>query len=59
MRDIVGPEVGQKLTPVWGIDDEGELRSCWKEIGVENLWLMMGTSCSTLLVHICTDVCHR
>lgn len=45
IRDIVGPEVGKKLTPVWGIDDEGELRSCWKEIGVENLWLMMGTSC--------------
>lgn len=42
IRDIVGPEVGKKLTPVWGIDDEGELRSCWKEIGVENLWLMMG-----------------
>ena len=31
MRNIVEPEVGEKLTPVWGIDDEGELRSCWKE----------------------------
>ncbi|KAI0344345.1 FAD/NAD-P-binding domain-containing protein [Trametopsis cervina] len=42
IREIVGEEVGQKLTPVWGLDDEGELRSTWKEIGVPNLWLMMG-----------------
>jgi hypothetical protein len=43
IRNIVGEEEGKKLTPVWGIDDEGELRSCWKEIGLENVWLMMGT----------------
>ena len=43
MRNIVGPEEGKKLTPVWGIDSEGELRSCWKECGLENMWLMMGT----------------
>ena len=49
IRTIVGEEVGKKLTPIWGIDSEGELRSCWKEIGVPNLWLMMGEPCAALL----------
>lgn len=42
MRDILGPELGKKLTPVWGIDEEGEIRSAWKELGIENCWAMMG-----------------
>lgn len=42
IRDIVGEELGKKITPVWGVDSEGEIRSAWKEIGAENLWLMMG-----------------
>lgn len=42
MRDILGPELGKKLTPVWGIDGEGEIRTAWKEAGLENLWVMMG-----------------
>ncbi|KAI0809187.1 FAD/NAD(P)-binding domain-containing protein [Irpex lacteus] len=42
IRDLVGEELGKKITPIWGLDDEGELRSCWKELGVENMWLMMG-----------------
>lgn len=42
MRDILGPELGKKLNPVWGIDDEGEIRTAWKEAGLKNCWLMMG-----------------
>ena len=42
IREIVGEELGQKITPIWGLDEEGELRTCWKEIGISNLWLMMG-----------------
>ena len=42
MRDILGPELGKKLTPIWGIDEEGEIRTAWKEAGLENLWVMMG-----------------
>ena len=44
MRTIVGEEVGEKLHPIWNLDYEGETRGAWKEIGVENLWCMMGTS---------------
>ena len=42
MRDILGPELGKKLSPVWGIDEEGEIRGVWKDLGVENAWVMMG-----------------
>ncbi|KAI0697450.1 FAD/NAD(P)-binding domain-containing protein [Cytidiella melzeri] len=42
IRNIIGPELGDKLAPIWGLDNEGELRSCWKELAVPNAWLMMG-----------------
>lgn len=42
IRELVGEEIGKKLTPIWGLNDEGEIRSCWKEMGVDNMWLMMG-----------------
>jgi thioredoxin reductase len=32
-RDLVGPEVGDKLEDWWGVDYEGELRGAWKPIG--------------------------
>lgn len=42
MREILGPELGKKISPVWGIDEEGEIRGVWKDLGVENCWVMMG-----------------
>ncbi|EKM55953.1 uncharacterized protein PHACADRAFT_144909 [Phanerochaete carnosa HHB-10118-sp] len=42
MREIVEPDVGKRLHPIWNLDHEGETRGAWKEIGVENLWCMMG-----------------
>lgn len=42
IRKIVGEELGTKLAPIWGLDNEGELRSVWKENGAPNLWIMMG-----------------
>lgn len=52
IRALVGEETGKKITPIWGLDDEGELRSCWKELGVPNLWLMMGKCLSTYVCFI-------
>lgn len=61
IRKIVGEEVGNKITPIWGIDEEGELRSAWKELGVPNLWLMMGkcyaTRCEQCLTKSCRKPC--
>ena len=43
MRDILGPELGKKIPPIWGLDDDGEVRTAWKEMGIDNCWAMMGT----------------
>ncbi|KAI0344326.1 FAD/NAD(P)-binding domain-containing protein [Trametopsis cervina] len=41
---ILGDEYDGRLTPVWGLDGEGNTRTAWRELGpdVENAWLMMG-----------------
>ena len=47
VRDsIVGlcePEIAERIKPVWGLDDECEMNSAWRDCGVENLWFMLGT----------------
>jgi hypothetical protein len=40
IRAILGDEY--KLTPIWGLNHEGELRTAWREAGAPNVWYMMG-----------------
>ena len=40
IRAILGDEY--KLTPIWGLNHEGELRTAWRECGAPNVWYMMG-----------------
>ncbi|KAF8815761.1 FAD/NAD(P)-binding domain-containing protein [Phlegmacium glaucopus] len=40
--DMIGPEQGAKLRPIWGLDDEGETNGAWRWSGVENLYMMVG-----------------
>ena len=42
IRKICGDEVGDKCPPIWGLNDEGELRGTWRELGTPGLWYMMG-----------------
>ena len=42
IQKLIGPELGEKLRPLWGLDDEGEMRSVWRGSGVDRLWVMMG-----------------
>jgi putative flavoprotein involved in K+ transport len=42
-RPICGDEVADALSPVWGQDDEGELRSTWRRSGHPHLWFMAGS----------------
>jgi hypothetical protein len=42
IRNIVGEEAGSKVTPIWGLNAEGELRTAWREVGLTNMWYMMG-----------------
>ncbi|KAF2996765.1 hypothetical protein E8E14_003597 [Neopestalotiopsis sp. 37M] len=42
IRDTLGPKVSNSVGPVWGIDEEGEFKSAFRETGVPNLWIMVG-----------------
>jgi len=42
IRAICGNEIGDKLPPIWGLDAEGEINGVWRQLGVPNLWYMMG-----------------
>ena len=42
------PEIAARIKPVWGLDDECEMNSAWRDCGVENLWITLGTCLSYL-----------
>lgn len=42
IKAICGEEIGAKLPPIWGLDPEGEMNGVWRQLGVPNLWYMMG-----------------
>ena len=41
-RKILGGDLGGKVKQIWGLDSDGEPRGAWRDIGVDNLWCMMG-----------------
>lgn len=41
-KKIIGEELGSKVKQIWGLDESGEPRGAWRDIGVENMWSMMG-----------------
>ncbi|TYL46344.1 NADPH-dependent L-lysine N(6)-monooxygenase [Nocardioides sp. BGMRC 2183] len=41
-RRLFGDEVADRCTPVWGLDEEGELRGVWRRSGHDGLWFMGG-----------------
>lgn len=53
IRQICGDEVGHRIPALWGLNDEGELRGVWREIGTPGLWYMMGKSSSPSLLMTC------
>ncbi|KAH9970112.1 FAD/NAD(P)-binding domain-containing protein [Lactifluus volemus] len=42
LRSILGPEVGARLKPIWGLDHEGEIQGAWRDLGIPRVWCMMG-----------------
>ncbi|CAL1697215.1 unnamed protein product [Somion occarium] len=42
IRKLVPGDVGRKLPVIWGLNDEGEIRATWRELGTPGLWYMMG-----------------
>jgi cation diffusion facilitator CzcD-associated flavoprotein CzcO len=43
IRTIMGDEVADKVGPVWGLDEEGEVRAMWRPTGQRGFWLMGGS----------------
>ena len=42
LRNILGPEAGARLRPIWGLDPEGEICGAWRDIGIPRAWYMTG-----------------
>ncbi|KAL4245311.1 FAD/NAD(P)-binding domain-containing protein [Abortiporus biennis] len=42
LRAIVGEELGQKIPVIWGLTPEGEIKGVWRQLGLKNIWYMMG-----------------
>jgi cation diffusion facilitator CzcD-associated flavoprotein CzcO len=43
VRATLGDEVADRVGPIWGMDEEGELNGAWRACGAKNLWIMVGT----------------
>ena len=42
VREILGPEIGDKVGPIWGLDADGELANMFKPTPQEGLWFIGG-----------------
>ena len=42
VKQLVGPDVVKDISPVWGVNAEGELNGVWRWCGVPRLYFMMG-----------------
>lgn len=42
MVDILGDDLARTIGPIWGTNDEGELRGCYVPHSQPNLWMAMG-----------------
>ena len=43
VRAIIGAAVADRVGPIWGLDDEGEVRAMWRPTGQPGFWLMGGS----------------
>jgi putative flavoprotein involved in K+ transport len=43
VRRSLGDEVADRIGPVWGLDDEGELRNMWRPTAQPGLWFNAGS----------------
>ncbi|KAF2014260.1 FAD/NAD(P)-binding domain-containing protein [Aaosphaeria arxii CBS 175.79] len=42
IRSTLGEQIASQCGPIWGIDEEGEFKTAYRETGVSNLWVMVG-----------------
>lgn len=39
---VCGEDVERACKPIWGLDEEVEVKGVWRDLGVPNLWYMSG-----------------
>nr|BDD69309.1 probable indole-3-pyruvate monooxygenase [Verruciconidia persicina] len=42
IRATLGEDIASRVGPIWGVDEEGEAKTAFRESGVPNLWIMVG-----------------
>ena len=42
VRKLCGDEVADKIKPLWGLNEEGEINGCFRDLGYQGLWYIMG-----------------
>jgi hypothetical protein len=42
-RKIFGDEVANKIQPIWGINEQGEIRGVWRRSGHRGFWVAAGS----------------
>lgn len=42
IRATLGEKIASKVGPIWGVDEEGEAKTAFRESGVPNLWITVG-----------------
>jgi putative flavoprotein involved in K+ transport len=43
VRRLFGDAIADRVGPIWGYDDEGELRNMWRRTGQPGLWFLAGS----------------
>ena len=43
VRLVMGDKVANRVGPIWGLDEEGEVRAMWRPTGQPGFWLMGGS----------------
>jgi len=42
VRKLVGDEIADRLGPIWGFDEDHQMRNMWRRTAQDNLWIMGG-----------------
>ena len=42
IRSTLGERIADQCGPIWGVDEEGEFKTAFKETGVPNMWILVG-----------------
>ena len=42
VKATLGEKIASQCGPIWGIDEEGEYKTAYRETGVPNMWIMVG-----------------